>query len=178
MHALRRERALGPTAEKLPAAEVAAALAENHVPMAVATRIARLLADRRASGTFPERAVIAIDAVLRTMMDSMGVCERIRDTPLPFAYVVHLRRAVMLFLVTLPFALVDPFGWATVVYAALISYVLLGIDEIGVEIENPFGSDHNDLPLEAICRGIEKDLTSVLQQPEATHPPLISPTRD
>ncbi|HRE82501.1 MAG TPA: bestrophin family ion channel, partial [Opitutaceae bacterium] len=90
----------------------------------------------------------------------IGECERIQNTPLPFAYVVHLRRALVLYLLTLPFALVDTFGWTTVLYTFLISYTLLGIDEIGVEIENPFGTDHNDLPLEHICDVVRRDLLS------------------
>lgn len=166
MHQLRGERSLGAAATRLPAGAVEDVLAEDHVPLAIATRISRLLAERRfQGGTFPERAVMAIDAHVRGLIDSIGVCERIQDTPMPFAYVVHLRRALMLFLLTLPFALVNPFGWMTVAYTGLIGYVLLGIDEIGVEIENPFGTDHNDLPLEAICAEIEQNLSSALNRP-------------
>jgi putative membrane protein len=174
MHALRGERSLGRAAVHLPPEQVEAVFAEKNIPMAVATRIGRLIANKRTGGNYPERVIITIDSVLRALMDSHGACERIRDTPLPFAYVVHLRRAVGLFLLTLPCALVEQFGWETVGYMALISYVLLGIDEIGVEIENPFGSDPNDLPLEKICAGIESDLTSVLT-PAAELPPFERP---
>lgn len=164
MHRLRGERGLGLAAERLPAHQVAEVLSENHIPMGVAIRLSRLVAEKRQDGgTFPERAVILVDSYVRSLMENVGVCERIQDTPMPFAYVVHLRRALMLFLLTLPFALVDPFGWATVIYTVLISYVLLGIDEIGVEIENPFGTDYNDLPLEIICANIDQTLTSVLK---------------
>ncbi|HEX2854039.1 MAG TPA: bestrophin family ion channel [Opitutaceae bacterium] len=168
MHRLRGERSLGRATSQLSPAQVAEVLAEDHVPLAVATRLSRLIAESRLHGTFPERAVITIDNNIRSMVESIGTCERIQDTPLPFAYVVHLRRALMLFLLTLPFALVNPFGWATIIYTTLISYVLLGIDEIGVEIENPFGTDYNDLPLELICARIEENLTSILKQPALT----------
>lgn len=168
MHRLRGERSLGRAAAHFSPEQVAEVLAEDHVPLAVATRLSRLVAENRLHGTFPERAVITIDNNVRALVESIGVCERIQDTPLPFAYVVHLRRALMLFLLTLPFALVNPFGWATIIYATLISYVLLGIDEIGVEIENPFGTDHNDLPLELICARVEQNLTSILKQPALT----------
>jgi putative membrane protein len=168
MHRLRGERSLGRAADQFSPAQVAEVLAEDHVPLAVATRLSRMIAENRLHGTFPERAVITIDNNIRSLVESIGACERIQDTPLPFAYVVHLRRALMLFLLTLPFALVNPFGWATIIYTALISYVLLGIDEIGVEIENPFGTDYNDLPLELICARIEQNLNSVLKQPALT----------
>jgi putative membrane protein len=77
---------------------------------------------------------------------------------LPFAYVVHLRRALLLYCYTLPFALVDPFGWTTIIDSMLVSFVFFGVEEIGVEIEDPFGLDDNDLPLEQICHNIERNL--------------------
>lgn len=158
MHTLRGTKGLGPLESLLPEAHVRKVLASPHVPLAVAEQITAALADRRPPGTFAERAVMAIDNTVRSMVNHIGECERIQNTPLPFAYVVHLRRALVLYLLTLPFALVDTFGWTTVLYTFLISYTLLGIDEIGVEIENPFGTDHNDLPLEHICEVVRRDL--------------------
>ena len=91
----------------------------------------------------------------------VGGCERIRKTPLPFAYVVHLRRALIVYCFTLPFALVDLFGWWTLLDVLLVAYTFLGIEEIGVEIEGPFGDDENDLPLEAICETIHQNIYSL-----------------
>ena len=91
-------------------------------------------------------------------MGYLGGCERIRKTPLPFAYVVHLRRALVIYCFTLPFALVETFGWVTVLDTLLVAYVFFGIEEIGVEIEGPFGFDDNDLPLEAICETIQHNV--------------------
>jgi putative membrane protein len=68
---------------------------------------------------------------------------------------------------TVPFALVGPFGWSTVIYALMIAYILFGIEEIGVEIENPFGTDYNDLPLEEICGTIERDLVAIIEEKRA-----------
>jgi putative membrane protein len=97
------------------------------------------------------------------LIDYIGACERIHKTPLPFAYVVHLRRALILYCITLPFALIESYGWSTVIDTLLIAYILFGIEEIGVEIEDPFGEDDNDLPLEKICATIEGNLLSVIQ---------------
>ncbi|HEX8535840.1 MAG TPA: bestrophin family ion channel, partial [Cystobacter sp.] len=74
----------------------------------------------------------------------------------------------------LPFALVEPFGWATVPVILLIAHTFLGIEEIGVEIEDPFGNDDNDLPLERICDTIQKNLTALLPADGAA--PQVSPT--
>lgn len=78
---------------------------------------------------------------MQLLIDYIGGCERIHATPLPYAYTVHLRRALIVYCFTLPFALVSKFGWDTIPCVLLISYVLFGIEEIGVEIEDPFGTD-------------------------------------
>ncbi len=168
MNSLRKTRGLGPLEERLPPAAVAEVLAAAHVPLAVAQQISLALARHRSDGTFAERCIIYLDDMVRRLVDEIGECERIQNTPLPFAYVVHLRRALVLYLTTLPFVLVDPFGWLTTVCMLLISYVLLGIDEIGVEIENPFGTDSNDLPIESFCAGVE---TIILESVPPTTPP-------
>jgi putative membrane protein len=77
--------------------------------------------------------------------------------------VVHLRRALILYCMTLPFALLEPFhGWA-VPATLMLAYTFLGIEEIGVEIEDPFGEDENDLPLETFCETIEKNLRALTE---------------
>ncbi len=105
---------------------------------------------------------MALDQNVHLLTDHLGACERIHKTPLPFAYVVHLRRALILFCFTLPFALVRDFGWGTILDTLLVAYVFFGIEEIGVEIENPFGLDDNDLPLERLCATIERDLLALI----------------
>jgi putative membrane protein len=158
MNSLRGAAGLGPSATRLPAQEVADALTARHVPSAVALRISTLLAQARAAGHISDIEMITIDGNVKELVDYIGGCERITKTPLPFAYVVHLRRALIIYCITLPFALVDTYGWSTIFDTLLIAYILFGIDEIGVEIENPFGTDDNDLPLEQICATIEANL--------------------
>lgn len=164
MHSLRGTAGLGPIEARLPSAEVTETLAAHHVPMAVALRISDRLAEARAAGHITDYVMVAIDHNVQQLIDYVGACERIQKTPLPFAYVVHLRRALVLYCLTLPFALVEPFGWSTVIYAMMIAYILFGIEEIGVEIENPFGTDYNDLPLEQICGTIEQNLLAVIEE--------------
>jgi putative membrane protein len=162
MHSLRGTASIGPIAVRLPAREVAEVQASQHVPSAVALRISRLVAEARVAGHLSDYVAIEIEGGVRRLIDYLGACERIRKTPVPFAYVVHLRTAMVVFGVTLPFALLDTFGWSSILYNALIAFVLFGIEEIGVEIENPFGVDANDLPLEQICSTIEDNLLFIL----------------
>jgi putative membrane protein len=70
---------------------------------------------------------------------------------------------------TLPLALIRNYGWETVPVTLVISYILFGIEEIGVEIENPFELMINDLPLEAICETVERDLRGITNTTELSH---------
>jgi ion channel-forming bestrophin family protein len=162
MHVLRGNADVGPVAALLPQDEVVAACGKPHVPLAVATRISHKLNEARDRGLISDYIQVALDQNVQLLIDYLGACERIHKTPLPFAYVVHLRRALILYCFTLPFALVEDFGWGTILDTLLVAYVFFGIEEIGVEIENPFGEDDNDLPLERICATIEQNLLALL----------------
>lgn len=164
MHSLRGTSGLGPVASRLPQREVEETLAAPHVPSAVALRISTLIADARTAGHISDYVAITLDNNVQLLIDYLGSCERIHKTPLPFAYVVHLRRALILYCMTLPFALIESYGWSTILDTALIAYIFFGIEEIGVEIEDPFGEDDNDLPLEQICYTIESNLLAALKE--------------
>ncbi|MGQ0637126.1 MAG: bestrophin family protein [Planctomycetaceae bacterium] len=163
MHRLRGKCDLGRIAEELPADDVREVLAETHGPLAVARRMTGLIVEARHKGIVSDYVQVTLDQNVQLLVDYMGACERIHNTPMPFAYMVHLRRALILYCFTLPFALVDHFGWGTWMAVLLIAYVLYGVEEIGVEIEDPFGEDENDLPLERICGTIEDNLRGIAE---------------
>ncbi len=158
---LRGVKEVGPAGLRLPEEEVAATLRSPHVPLAVSVRISEVLVRGRDRGMVSDVLLAMLDGNVRMLLDYLGACERIRRTPLPFVYVVHLRRALILYCFSLPFALVREFGWVAVLDTLGVAYVFFGIEEIGVEIEDPFGTDANDLPLEAICAAIDVDLESL-----------------
>jgi ion channel-forming bestrophin family protein len=162
MYQLRKERGLGPVVTELSAEEAREAREADHPPLAVARQISVRLLDARKQGLISEYVMVSIDQNVQLLIDYMGACERIRNTQLPFAYMVHLRRALIVYCFTLPFALVDDFGWLTILVTLFIAYALFGIEEIGVEIEGPFGDDENDLPLESFCQTIERNMRGVL----------------
>jgi putative membrane protein len=74
---------------------------------------------------------------------------------------VHLRRLLIIYCFTLSFALVEPFGWLMLLATLGVAYMFFGIEEIGIEIENPFGADSNDLALKGLCSKITKNLLAV-----------------
>ena len=97
-------------------------------------------------------------------------CDRIVTTPLPFAYSVLLHRTVYCFCLILPFSLASSLGLWTPVLVGLIAYLFLGLDALSSELEEPFGLQENDLPLDSIVRLIEREMLSSLgeQLPAAT----------
>lgn len=164
MFSLRGKRSLGPFNKLLPAAERDAVLEAKHVPLAVAVRISRDLDEARRRGVITDYQQMTLDQNVQLLIDYIGACERIHKTPLPFAYVVHLRRALILYCFSLPFALIDTFHWATLGLVFVLAYTFFGIEEIGVEIEDPFGEDDNDLPLEKICATIQGNLLALVEE--------------
>lgn len=162
MAELRGKKSLGSVANELSAEVVERLLAADHVPYAVCRHVTSLLARARAAGRIDSVELGIIDRNTHLLVDHLGGCERIRATLLPFAYAVHLRRVLVIFFLTLPIVIVPDFGWATIVAVFLSSYVFFGIEEIGVEVENPFGENVNDLPLERICGIIERDVRGAL----------------
>lgn len=157
-------KALGP-ATGLSAEDQARALAASHVPVFVAGELTAIVVDAHRRGALTDFQQQQLDADIQALIDHLGGCERIDQTPLPFPYAVHLRRALLLYCVSLPFALVSLFHEWTVVVALIVAYVLMGIEEIGSEIEGPFGTRVNDLPLDTICTRLEANLRDPRNQP-------------
>jgi putative membrane protein len=158
---LRGTEGLGPIADELPRAEREWVLRSDHPPLSIATRITARLVKARDKGLISDIILAALDQNVQQLVDYLGGCERIHSTPLPYAYMVHLRRVMILYCLTVPFALVEPFGWLTVLATLGVAYTFFGIEEIGVEIENPFGHDANDLALEELCVKIAKNLLTL-----------------
>ncbi|KAJ3238258.1 hypothetical protein HDU78_003619 [Chytriomyces hyalinus] len=94
-------------------------------------------------------------AGISTLVDQTTHLERIKTTPAPPAYTIHLYQATMLYLLGIPFALVNALQWLTVLPCAIVSFVFLGMLAIADEIEQPFGMDARDLPLEKYCGEVE-----------------------
>ncbi|MEN9565901.1 MAG: hypothetical protein RLZZ69_1097 [Cyanobacteriota bacterium] len=100
--------------------------------------------------------------LLDSMVDVLGGCERILKTPIPVAYSIHLKQLLLIYCLTLPFQLVTELAWWTAPIVSVISFTVFGIEQIGIEIENPFGHDANDLPLENICQTIQTNIEELI----------------
>jgi putative membrane protein len=167
---LRRERDLSALTSRL-VPEERAMLEASPAPVCVCfTWISMTLSAAARAGRLTEQRLQQLDANLTSLADSWGGAERIMKTPVPFAYAHHIKAFLTLFVFTAPFAMVDAMQIYTPLAAAALAFALFGIDEIGIEIEDPFGHDPNDLPLDAVGDTIEQDVEAIarLDPPTAT----------
>lgn len=98
---------------------------------------------------------------LQEITDAMGACERIKYTPIPLSYTLHLRRIVLIYCIVLPFTLVNDLGWWSIPVELIIFYALLGIELIGEEIEDPFSGDMHDLPIFDYADNIFRNIDNI-----------------
>jgi len=152
----------------LEAREVEQLQKEKNVPNALLLnhgRDLRLLAESKAVNPFQQ---IQVDGRLNTLSDSLGACERIKNTVFPKQYDEHTTLFVTLFSYLLPFFLVEV-GYFVVIGTMLIGFFFFAIDRIATSIQNPFENGINDTPMQSICRTIEinlKQMQGVEELPE------------
>lgn len=114
-----------------------------------------------------------LDETLTHITFAAASCERLRHTPMPFSFSLLLHRTAHLYCFLLPFGLVDVTGFMTPFVVAIVAYTFFGLDALGDELEEPFGMDHNDLALDAMCRTMEMNALHLLgdtEVPEALQP--------
>lgn len=128
---------------------------KKFIPSIILGFIADWLNEQNKKGNIDTIVMTSMDHQLNQFSNISGGCERIYNTPLPFAYSVLLHRTVYLYCFWLPFGLVDSLGWMMPLIVVLISYTFIALDAIIQEIGEPFGEEENDLALNSICRTIE-----------------------
>lgn len=130
----------------------------RHVP----NQIAAAMYGRWVRGGFTPEVLVTIAPEFKDLTDVCGACERIRKTPIPFSYSVFLKKFIFLYVMTLPISYAVVLNWLVVPVVVLIFYALASLELIAEEIENPFGTDPNDLPVDEICRTIAVSVTEVM----------------
>lgn len=121
-------------------------------------------------GVISEWRYTQLEARLVSLSQVQASCDRIKSTPLPFPYTLLLHRTIYLFCILLPFAMAEPLGWLTPVFTAIVSYTFFGLDEIGDDLEDPFGFDENDLPCNALLRTLEREVLAALGETDLPLP--------
>ncbi len=166
---LRAEGVNSELKELMPASQYFKLKTMNNPPLEIAFWIGDYLQQQYNRHCLNTYQLTAMQDLLNSMVDTLGGCERILKTPMPLAYAIHLKQLLLIYCLLLPFQLVNNLGWWTGVIVALISFTLFGIEEIGIEIENPFGHDKNDLPLDAICSNMLRNIEDLITLTPSIH---------
>ena len=114
------------------------------------------------TGELSEEALIVIDINMKSLSDIIGACERIKNTPIPYSYSMFFKKFIFLYVTTLPLAFVDAFGYYSSLVSIFVFYVLVSMEVLAEEIEDPFGVDDNDLPTDELSKKIKNNVYEIL----------------
>jgi ion channel-forming bestrophin family protein len=136
----------------------------DHIPSGIVELMYKRLNDLKKAGILSEEDVLRVDRNLNGFLDCVGACERIKNTPIPYSYSMFFKKFIFTYVVTLPFAFVVNFGYYSSIIATFIFYVLVSIEILAEEIEDPFGNDDNDLPTDEMAQRIQGIVKTILDK--------------
>lgn len=102
-----------------------------------------------------------IELELSELLDICGACERIKKTPIPYSYSIFIKKFIFVYVMTLPFGFVADYGYGIIPIVIFTLYALASLELIAEEIENPFGTDANDLPMDSLVDTIQQNLIEI-----------------
>lgn len=138
-----------------------------HVPNRVAQLLFDEISEANRKGVVDGFQFISLIRKTEDFTDIVGACERIKKTPLPKAYSIHLKLFILIYISTLPIGIIHELRYWTIPATMLIFYAMVGMEMIGEEIEDPFGTDENDIPMDSICNTVRHNVFEILM-PETT----------
>lgn len=134
----------------------------KHKPNRISSLLYQRVSELNKSGKISGDQLINLDKELKDFTDIIGACERIKSTPIPYSYSMFIKKFIFIYLLTLPFGFVTLSGYMTVPIVVIITYVILSVELIAEEIEDPFGRDVNDLPTDDLAAKIKANVREIL----------------
>ncbi|MBS2037898.1 hypothetical protein JST97_23130 [bacterium] len=134
----------------------------KHVPIQVAASLMQRLHRLQQSGQLSENQLLLLNNDVTALLDICGACERIKNTPIPYSYTAFIKKFIVAYSLTLPFGYVFVLNWLAVPVVVFVFYVLASLELIAEQIEDPFGYDSNDLPMEKISHTIASNIREIL----------------
>jgi putative membrane protein len=122
------------------------------------------------SGEITGDHLINLDKEFKDFLNIIGACERIKSTPIPYSYTMYIKKFIFIYLITLPFGFIGTFEYFTIPTVIIVSYILLSVEMIAEEIEDPFGRDVNDLPTDELSYKIRGNIYEILSVEDQFEP--------
>jgi len=136
--------------------------ASGHVPNRIAASIYRKCSQLYAEGRLTGDQLIVLDKEIKAFTDVVGACERIKNTPIPYSYSIFMKKFIFIFTMTMPLGFITTFAYWDIPVVMFVFYVLVSLELIAEEIEDPFGKDANDLPMEELSVKIRQNVRELL----------------
>ncbi|MGA0555736.1 bestrophin family protein [Larkinella sp. VNQ87] len=149
----------------------------EHIPGQISAALTRKVYELQGRGALLPEHLLFLNNELLSLMDICGACERIHKTPIPFSYSAFLKKFIIIYCLTLPLGYVFNLHYLVVPFSVFIFYVLASLEVIAEEIEDPFGTDANDLPAETICQTIQRSVGLLLSLPASVSQSTTSDPR-
>ncbi len=137
-------------------------MSNKHVPNAIISAMYNRIVSDKKAGKLTGEDVLLMEKDMKNFSDILGACERILNTPIPFSYNLFLKKFIFIYIVTMPFSFIPEFGYSSPFIVTFIFYILVSMEVLAEEIENPFGLDPNDLPTEELCKKIHNNTYELL----------------
>ncbi|RXR28691.1 hypothetical protein EQG68_13935 [Flavobacterium piscinae] len=134
----------------------------KHKPNQIAKMLFQKINDLYDQKKITGDQLIILNNEIMSFTDICGACERIKNTPIPYSYSAFIKKFIFFYVMTLPFGYVFSLGYYSIPVVIFIFYVLASLELIAEEIEDPFGFDANDLPIEKIASNIKKHVEEIL----------------
>ncbi|MBG38827.1 MAG: hypothetical protein CL857_02800 [Cryomorphaceae bacterium] len=134
----------------------------DHKPNYILKRIYERLEGLKKAGALSEEGYIVVDTNMKTFSDIIGACERIKNTPIPYSYSIFFKKFIFIYVTTLPLAFVNSFGYYSSLVSIFVFYILVSMEILAEEIEDPFGRDDNDLPTDGLSQKIKDNVHEIL----------------
>lgn len=134
----------------------------KHKPNRISAQLYSQVNQLYKAGVLTGDQLLTLDKELKDFTDLIGACERIKNTPIPYSYSMFIKKFIFIYLITLPFGFVSTFEYFTVATVMLVSFVLLSVELIAEEIEDPFGRDINDLPTDELAKRMRENVREIL----------------
>jgi putative membrane protein len=132
-----------------------------NIPLEIMSDIYKEIEHLKVDKKITEVQALYIKDECRSLTDALGACERIKNTPIPYSYNMFIKKVIFLYVFSMPIGFVREFGYWAMPIVAMVFYVFCSIELIAEEIEDPFGNDMNDLPMNEMCENIKKQLASI-----------------
>lgn len=134
----------------------------KHLPNQLAALLFKKVNSLFETGKIKGEQLIVINSELQSFTETCGACERIKNTPIPISYSAFIKKFIFFYVMTLPWGYVFNLGYLVIPVVAFIFYVLASLELVAEEIEDPFGTDSNDLPMDKMCATIQKQIDELL----------------